>query len=194
MFTEKQIAEIKERFNSLNGAKFVGVNVHRNEKTNEIANFVVNTNIKVNNAKEKDFNKLKSLTDKDLQIISERKNLPLDMLSIRFDKMIERQQRNLNPDLNKRTKQSQGQTNAYVEIAKGIVMHKVSGDVYISGFKVSKKVLVKGEYKKVNHGTEWYCGHAIEEYCEFRMRNFLRIKLGNVYQLKVAGDTINCQG
>jgi hypothetical protein len=46
--------------------------------------------------------------------------------------------------------QSEAQKNAYTIISNGLKVHNESGELYVFGFSVSKKVIVEGTYKKVN--------------------------------------------
>lgn len=45
-----------DKFRELNGAKFIGINNYLSVNTHEIANFILNVNISIENAKKTDLN------------------------------------------------------------------------------------------------------------------------------------------
>lgn len=115
------------------GTQFVSVRGYANSQ-GEVSNYVLNLGSKYETARAKDIAKLKKrLAEKDYR-------RPIELQAI-----TEVLQGLENPNVNR----SKGQTNAYETIA-GFPMlrrHKETKELYVYGQKISKKVLVKGDYK-----------------------------------------------
>ena len=110
-----------DKFRSLNGAKFISVNNYLSVSTHEISNYILNVNISIENAKKNDLERLQKCNKKDLKTISLSSGIAIDILTLSLSEMITSAEKNLSPDLKDRTAQSQGQTNAFVQLAPGIV-------------------------------------------------------------------------
>lgn len=107
-----------DKFNSLNGASFIGLRKYVNSK-NEVANYRIDVNYSIMEAKRKDFESLKSVTDNDLKDISKTCNIAIDVLKISLSEMLVSAEKNLSEKLSDRTAQSQAQTMAYIPLAPG---------------------------------------------------------------------------
>lgn len=179
-----------DKFNSLNGAKFIAVNNYLSVTSGELANHIINVNISVQEAKKKDFESLKSITDKDLQDISTASNIAVDVLKISLSEMLISAEKNLSVNLCDRTAQSQAQTCAYVDLAPGVKLHPETLAIHIFGMAIKKEVLVKGEYKSVNSSPKTLGKNAITKHLDLRAGKFRNFILSQADSLKVTGTTI----
>lgn len=175
------------------GAEFIAINEYPNEQ-GQIANYVVNINISVMNAKEKDLNTLKNVTDNDLQNVSTFSGIALDICQIALKEMQDSAEKNVNPDLSKRTVNSQAQTGAYTQLTPAIKVLESTGEIHIFGQEISKKVLVKGEYKEVKSSDKTLAKKAITKHLDLRAGKYRTYKLSKITDAVMKGNTfvINC--
>jgi hypothetical protein len=179
-----------DKFRNLKGAKFISINNYLSEKSGELANHVLNVNISVQEAKRKDFESLKSVTDKDLQDISTASNIAIDVLKISLSEMLVSAEKNLSEKLSDRTAQSQAQTCAYVDLAPGVKLHPETLAIHIFGMAIDKTVLVKGEYETVNSSAKTLGKKAITKHLDLRAGKFRNFILANADNLKVSDTCI----
>lgn len=77
----------------------------------------------------------------------------------------------------------------YQPLAPGIKQHKETGDVYVNGFSLRKKVLEAGVYKKVNSSEKTLAKNKLRKLGKMsRFRQFI-IKPDNVRLIHVIGKT-----
>ena len=118
------------------GTQFVSVRGYENSE-GEIANYVLNLGSKYENAKKKDIARLQAILKEGKFTSDLQKQAVEDVLQSLIAPSEAR---------------SKGQTETY-ETVQGFPMlkrHVVTKDLYIYGQKISKKVLVAGNYKHVN--------------------------------------------
>lgn len=177
-------------FRGLKGAKFISLNNYLSDTSKELANYVINVNISVQKAKEKDFESLKSITDDDLKAINKMSGIAVDILKVSLSEMLISAEKNLSAKLEDRTAQSQAQTNAYVNLAPGVKLHPDTMALHIFGMVINKDLLVKGEYKEVNSSAKTLGKKAITQHLDLRAGKFRNFILANADNLKVSGTTI----
>ena len=195
--------EFFDRFGSLNGAKFIGINGYTN-KHGEVANLTVNANVNIRNAKEKDLNTLKSLTEKDLDDITlgmflinppdikeneEYKKLRSTM-DVALKELIASAEKNLSADMDERTNQSKAQTEAYIHICPSVKLHKDTMNIFVEGFLNNKTVLVEGEYPVKNKREKTKCKDAIGKHCDLSMNKYRMYNVGSINSIKMTGNTL----
>lgn len=182
--------EIFSKFEGLKSASFIGIKGYVNN-FGEVADITLNTNVSTEQAKEKDLESLKALTEIDLRIISVSCNQDLDLVRIALNELIASAEKNLSENFEDRTNFSKGQIDAYVNLGNGLKLHKESLDITICGFVNQKKVLVLGEgYKETKKQPKTICKDAIKKHCDLRMEKYRTYKLGKVESLRITGDTI----
>lgn len=179
-----------DKFNNLNGAKIIAINNYLSEKSGELANHRINVNISIMEAKKKDFESLKSVTDKDLKDISKTCSIAVDVLKVSLSEMLVSAEKNLSEKLSDRTAQSQAQTVAYIPLAPGVKLHPESLAIHIFGMTIDKTVLVKGTYESVNSSDKTLGKKAITKHLDLRAGKFRTFILANADNLKVSGTTI----
>jgi hypothetical protein len=178
-----------DKFGDLKGASFISIKKYIN-KHKEMANLVLLANVNIHNAKVKDLETLKSLTDKDLVDISKAYNLPFETLQVALSEMITSAEKNLSKDLNEHTNQSKAQADAYLHLTPAVKLHKETMNVFVSGFINSKTVLVEGTYPTVNKRVKTKCKDAIGKHVDLRMNKYRQYNIGNMDKINITGGTI----
>ncbi len=157
------------------GTQFLSVKGYENSE-GEIANFVLNVGSKYENAKKKDIARLQA-------ILKEGKfETPLQKEAV--ESVL---QGLVNPNENR----SKGQTEIY-ETIQGFPMlkrHIVTRDLYIYGQRISKKVVVEGNYKTVNSKPLTIEKNKVRK--GLSTSKLRLIKLGKEDEIIVQGRTIN---
>jgi len=179
-----------DKFQSLKSASFIWINNYLAKTSGEVANHVVNVNISVKNAKETDLMRLQNCTDDDLTMICELKGFSFDVCKLAHSEMLASAEKNLSANVEDRTAQSQGQTDAYISLTPAIRLHKETLEVHVFGQAISKVVLVKGEYKEVKSSDKTLAKNAIKKHLDLRSDKFRDFIVGNMDSLKVDGETI----
>ena len=86
------------------------------------------------------------------------------------------------------------QTDAYIQIGKGLKLHKETGLLHIFGFKNQKKILKAGTYKEVKSSDKTLAKKEITKVLKLRSGKFHTFKLGNIESVNLENKTliINC--
>lgn len=174
-----------DKFASLKGAKFIGIQGYRNEY-GEIANHILNVNVDIRKAKEKDLETLKSFSHELLQHYCALHNVRIEIGMQALKELIHSAERNLTSD--NRTTKSIAKTNTYFSLGKGLRLRKDTLEVYVSGFANSKEVIVEGKYPSRNKQEKTIIKDEIRKY--LKMSKFKNFNLGKVDTISVTGDTI----
>jgi hypothetical protein len=179
---------IIEKFESLKNSNFVGIHNYTNTK-GQISNLVINTNISVQNAKLKDLDVLKTISENDLLNLSNQNNLSLNLLNSALITLIGSAERNLTYET--RNNYSIGQSNAYYNITKGIKIHKESLKLYITGFKISQTIIKAGETIKIpNSNMLTIAKNIILNSVNLKMKNFYNITIENSKEIRINKNII----
>lgn len=179
--------KVIKQFETVSGAKFVSINGYENSK-GEIANHVINVNVSVENAKVKDLETLKSFPANQLNEIANEVGASKEDALIAIEEMVASAEKNLSKDKADRTPQSQGQSDAYFSLGKGLRINLDNMEVYISGFANNKVILKEGVYKPVNSKPKTLVKNAITK--TLKMYKFRNLKLGSAESLTVTSSTI----
>ena len=183
---------ILRKFDSIKGASFISINGYESSK-GEIANHTINVNVDVMNAKKKDLETLKNFPALQLnEIVKKIEGATKEIALKAIEELATSAEKNVNVDPNERTNQSKGQTNTYVQLGKGLKLHKDlelnTVNLFVSGFANKKTVIQKGTYKKVNSSAKTLVKKEISN--TLRMSKFRNYKLKNADALTVTGSTI----
>jgi hypothetical protein len=181
-----------DKFNSLNGAKFISINNYLSVSTHEVANFILNVNISIENAKKTDYERLMNCEKKDLKDISLSSGIAIEVLTLSLSEMTASAIKNLSANIEDRTAQSQGQTGAYIPLAKGVKLHTDTLEVHVFGLLISKELVLKGDnYKPTPNSSDKTLGKkAITDHLDLRTGKFRTFVVGNADSLKVDGTVI----
>jgi len=178
------------QFENLKGASFVGLNGYESKTSGEVSNVVICTNLSVETAKQKDLNTLLNCNESDLLGVSNSSNLPLDVCKIALAELIASAQKNLSENLEERSNQSQGQTDAFVNLGNGLKLHKETLALHIFGISISKTVLCEGTYKSVNSSQKTLAKKAITKFLDLRAGKFRTFIVTNCECVNVSGQHI----
>lgn len=157
------------------GVSFFSIKNYTNQQ-GEVSNQLINVGIDYGKTKEKDIEFLEKL---DVTTRTwEGATVDIEIARIALIESFK------NPD----KVRSEGQTDAYTVISNGVKVHNTTGKLYLYGYKVSKTVLVKGEYKKVNSSKETLAKNELRKL--LKTGNFVNfsIEVGN--NLTAKGETI----
>jgi hypothetical protein len=174
----------------LKGAKFVSLKGYKSEN-GEIADFVINTNISVMEAKKKDLETLQNCNVETLKVIKRNtaKNIALDIYELAYAEMLESATKNVSENKEDRTVASQAQTDAYEHLTAGLKVCKSTDEVHIFGMVDQKNIIEAGEYKTVNSNDKTLAKKAITKQLNLRAGKFRTFKVLNCGEAKVNGET-----
>ena len=181
------------KFRNLKGAKFISINNYLSVSTHEVANFIINVNISIENAKKTDYERLMNCDNKNLKTISLSSGIAIDILKLSLSEMITSSEKNLSPDLKDRTAQSQAQTAAYVQLAPGVKLHTDTLEVHVFSQLISKQLVMSGDnYKPLPNSSDKTLGKkAITDHLDLRAGKYRTFVVGNADNLKVDGTVID---
>lgn len=169
------IFDLLKSFGKNRGSQFISVRGYENSD-GEIANFVMNVRTKYETAKQKDIARL--------QAILKEGKFETELQKQAVEELL---QSLIKPNENR----SKGQTETY-ETIEGFPMlkrHVITGDLYLYGQRISKKVLVKGNYKTVNSRPLTIEKNKVRK--QLRTSKLRLIKLGKEDELQINGRVIN---
>jgi hypothetical protein len=184
-----------DKFQSLKGAKLISVNNYIAKTSGEVANHVVNVNISVLTAKKNDLETLKACTDDVLTLIANSSKIAFETVKLALTEMTASSEKNLSAKKEDRTKQSQGQSDAYIFLTPAIRLHKETFEVSVFGQGINKTVIEAGEYadkKAVNSSDKTIAKKLLTKELNLRAGKYRSYLLGHVDNLKVMGEVINC--
>lgn len=179
-----------ESFESLKGCAFISIKGYESKTSGEIADHVVNVGLSVENAKKTDLNKLQNCTGDDLQNISLNTGIALDICQTALSELLASAEKNLSANIEDRSNQSKGQTDAYITITNSIRLHKDTLQLHVFGQAISKNVIVPGEYKTVKSSDKTLAKKAIKKQLDLRAETFRDFIVGNIETIKINKDTI----
>jgi len=169
------IFDLLKSFGKNRGSQFISVRGYENSE-GEIANFVLNVRTKYETAKQKDI--------AHLQRILKDGKFENDLQKQAIEELL---QGLIKPNENR----SKGQTETYESI-DGYPMlkrHIITNELYIYGQRISKKVLIKGNYKTVNSRPLTIEKDKVRK--QLRTSKLRLIKLGKEDELQINGRVIN---
>lgn len=158
------------------GVSFFSVKNYKNSH-GEISDNLINIGINYEKSKEQDAEFLRNLDVTTLEGVKSSK-IDLEKAKVELIKAFEK------PDANR----SNGQIDAYTIITKGVKVHNETGLLYIYGYRVSKKVLVEGEYPKVNSSALTIAKNELRKLLKTGKFTQYSIEVGN--ELTAKGETI----
>lgn len=170
--------EITQLINTIekypNGTSFVGINGYINSK-NEISNNLINIGASRLNALKKDRLYLNSI-----QYVDKLKEQARIEVLESIDNSIAVIEGTQPPN-----SRSQSQIDAYTKINDNVKIHNGTGIIHITGLRVSKKVIVKGDYKTVNSRPLTIEKNKIK--AKLRSTKYVSFKLDNFDNIAIHG-------
>lgn len=161
------------------GVSFARINGYTNS-SGEVSNVTINVGINYANVKDKDIKYLESVNVDTIETDDETIKA---LLSEAKTALVEAAKK---PSVAR----SNGQADAYTRIkgAPQLKVHNETGQIYLEGYQVSKKVLVKGEYKTVNSRPLTLAKNLIKQ--GTKASKIRQYKLTEINSLSISGDTI----
>jgi hypothetical protein len=174
----------------LKGAKFISLKGYVSTESGEIADYVINTNISVMEAKKKDLETLQNCNTETLKVIKRNtaKDIALEIYSLAYAEMLESASKNVSVNPEDRTTASQAQTDAYEHLTNGIKVCKSTDEVHIFGMIDQKNLVKAGTYKEVKSSDKTLAKKAITKQLNLRAGKFRTFKVLNVAEAKVSGE------
>jgi hypothetical protein len=176
-------------FKNKKGSEFVGIRNYMNQK-GEVSNQTLNVGIDVLKAKQKDLKALQNLSISELKKIADANKIDLKIAESALSELLMSELKNVSTEKELRTKASQAQADTYTYINKGMKIHNETGALYVSGFVVSKTVIVEGEYKTVNSADKTIMKNLIKKHLNFKMNSFRSFSFVNADSYKINGTEI----
>ncbi len=184
-----KLQKIIGEFGKINGVKFVAIKGYGN-KYGEVSDYLINIGPSITKAKTDDLEKISNVNKSFLVKISKKTGISYDVVVQAYTEMTTSMRKNLNPDLSKRTTNSQAQTVAYEQITKGVSVNWNTRDFYIDGFVVTKKVLIKGTYPEVKSRPKTLAKKAISKSLDFRMNHYRRMFVSEIKGVNLNGNVL----
>lgn len=168
---KKQIKNLVENMilNVSDGSKFTGLE-YTNQK-GETAQYIININVSYTNAVKNDIEKLKNITSTQIEEIKSKNELfTTEMIEKNVSALLESFINNQNKET--ASNQSIAQNSAYINITPCLKYNFETGLLYLYGAKISKKVIVPIEYKKVNSKIDTLCKKSIKKVLNFSTEKY----------------------
>ncbi|HLO91602.1 MAG TPA: hypothetical protein VK172_10605 [Lentimicrobium sp.] len=174
---------------NLNGAKFITLNGYVSETSGEVANHNILVNIDVMNAKRKD---AEMLVSADVQAIAKKsaKQFAIEVFQTALTEMRVSAVKNISENKEDRTAQSNAQTDAYIQIGKGLKIHKETGNLHIFGYHMNKTVLFPGEFKPVKSADKTLAKKEITKVLKLRAGKFRTFIIANISNVSINGKNL----
>lgn len=161
--------------NSPTGVSFFSIKNYTN-KHGEVSNQIINVGASYEKMKQKDIETLRNMDILKMQWKSAMVDIEIARAAL-IEAFI-------TPD----KARSDGQKDAYTNIANGIRVHNETGKLYLFGYKLRKTVLVEGEYPTVNSRKETIAKDELRKY--LRTNKFVNFGLEVGNELTANGNTI----
>lgn len=182
-------------FANLGGTSFVGIRGYEAKTSGEVSNHVVIANASYGNAVKHDLTCLLNAVHSDFEAIVKlclNKGIETNVLTVKqlIDKLATSFQNNQNEET--ASAGSLAQKDAYIRITDCITYNPTTEQIYIHASAHSKVVLVQGEYKHVNHGTNTLIQNEIKTYFGFKTTKFRRFILhpSQLSGVKINGESV----
>lgn len=164
LLSSKAVKQIVANFTEIKGGLFVGIREYTT-KAQEVANHVINVNFSYGKAVENDVKKLQDATNEDVMNIVSKFSVDADLVKQAIEKLLGNFIKNQNKET--QSNQSKAQNEAYINICPSIKMNKETKNFHIYGLRVSKNILVEGEYKEVKSRPLTIAQNAVKKYFDF---------------------------
>lgn len=151
--------------------KFISVRNYENNE-GEVSNYVINIGV--------DYGKAK---DSDTNLLRDAKNFKGIVEGYSDAARIALLSANLKP-----SRQSEAQQDAYTTLCPNLRMHNETGRLYVFGFRISKTVLVEGNYGRDTRSKSTLDKDAIREV--LKATKFRQFCLDKLVEIRMNGETL----
>ncbi len=186
----EEIEKIVTEFENLKGAKFVSIRMYET-KEGSVYNYVLNMNINTLNAKTKDVETFKNVSEKQIIEFAEKLALNIKEAKIGFEQLLKSKIQNLSPNVSDRTDASQRQTNMYKHIGKGIKYHLTNETYHFYGQIITCETIKKVEKKQKNYRTDvTKFKDLFPKTLNLRMNKYINLRIDRVKEIRLQGNTL----
>jgi len=180
---------------TIKGTSFVGIRDYQN-KQNEISNYTINAGISYENVLIHDFTNLKNKQTEIVAVL--KKSYPIAIIEKAYSEVYNSLEKRLSDEQTKAKLRAKGdetiarsdaQINAYINLAKGVKLHKDTMQLHVFGLVVKKTILQPIEYKQTKSRELTIVKNKIEKLCEFKQSKY-RTFIFNKADVKMQGIEI----
>jgi hypothetical protein len=174
-----ELGKLMLLLNEIKTPSFVRILNYSNDKgQGEVANYTINMGIDYGNAKQAD-----------IKFLSEPSNMTLVNFSEGLQPLAEAARLEMYESrVNPKTRHSQAQTEAYVQLCPNIRLHAETGRIFVYGFVVKKDVIVQGKYDKVDSSAMTRAKRCIDK--ELKCPQFRQLAFDKLKTVRAKGTEI----
>ncbi len=194
LFSDKNV-KLVVTAKTIKGTSFVGIRDYEN-KQGELSNYTLNVGINYENVLKNDFNTLKNNQVEIVETL--KKSYPIAIIEQAYNELLtslekrlldEITKANLRAENDKTILASDAQIDAYINLTKGIKLHKDTMQLHVFGLVVKKTVLKAIEYKQTKSRELTIVKNKIEKFCDFKQSKY-RTFIFNKADVKIKGIQI----
>jgi len=180
---------------TIKGTSFVGVRDYQNTQ-GEVSNYTINVGFTYENVLTHDFTNLKNKQKEVLTIL--KKSYPIAVIKQAYSEVYNSLEKRLSDEQTKAElraendetiARSDAQINAYINLAKGVKLHKDTMQLHVFGLVVRKTILQPIEYKQTKSRELTIVKNKIKKLCEFKQDKY-RTFIFNKSEIKMQGIAI----
>lgn len=180
---KKEIKEMVNMTGEIKGVSFVSA-MYTSKETGEVANFVLNVGIPHHKVLSRDLNVLRALRNDPIFVIELTTKYDEKTVKATFDEL----EKGLVTSLDGTNARSVAMTTAFVQINKGVKLNLENLDLYLYGYKVSKKVVKAGTYKEVKSRPLTLCKNEVKRH--FKSTNYRTLKFDGTETFTTGGKRL----
>ena len=194
LFSDKNV-KLVVTAKTIKGTSFVGLRDYSNAQ-GEVSNYTINAGISYFNVLTSDYQKLIDIQN-DI-VLTLKKQYPIAVVEKAYYEVLtslekrlsdEETKEQLRAEGDKTIAQSDAQINAYINLAKGVKLHKDTMQLHVFGLVVRKTILQPTEYKKTKSRELTIVKNKIKKLCEFKQDKY-RTFIFNKGDVKMQGIEI----
>jgi hypothetical protein len=194
LFSDKNV-KLVVTAKTIKGTSFVGVRDYSNTQ-GEVSNYTINAGFSYVNVLTNDY---QNLIEKQNDIFAVlKKSYPIAVVKKAYSELLtslekrlsdEKTKEQLRAEGDKTIAQSDAQINAYINLAKGVKLHKDTMQLHVFGLVVRKTILQPTEYKETKSRELTIVKNKIKKLCEFKQDKY-RTFIFNKGDVKMQGIEI----
>lgn len=194
LFSDKNV-KLVVTAKTIKGTSFVGIRDYEN-KQGELSNYTLNVGINYENVLKNDFNTLKNNQVEIVETL--KKSYPIAIIEQAYNELLTSLEKRLSDEITKANLRaendktilaSDAQIDAYINLTKGIKLHKDTMQLHVFGLVVKKTVLKAIEYKQTKSRELTIVKNKIEKFCDFKQSKY-RTFIFNKADVKIKGIQI----
>jgi hypothetical protein len=194
LFSDKNV-KLVVTAKTIKGTSFVGLREYSNAQ-GEVSNYTINAGISYFNVLTSDYQKLIDIQNDIVNTL--KKQYPIAVVEKAYYEILtslekrlsdEETKEQLRAEGDKTIAQSDAQINAYINLAKGVKLHKDTMQLHVFGLVVRKTILQHTEYKETKSRELTIVKNKIKKLCEFKQDKY-RTFIFNKGDVKMQGIEI----